>query len=136
MREVEQPDLVDWTGGEVWAAGEALAWLLAAPGSPLGPVVGNRVLELGCGCGLVGLAAVGIGASQVVLTNQVTIMAQRNLERNFAGEGRAEVRRLEWGDAVVVAALAPPFDLILAGDVVYVSDNFAALRRPSPPPAG
>ena len=54
-------------------------------------------------------------------------MAERNLRRNFAGDGRAEVRRLEWGDAVGMVALAPPFDLILAGDAVYVSDNVAAL---------
>ena len=30
---------------------------------------------------------------------------------------------------MVVAALAPPFDLILAGHAVYVSDNFAALAE-------
>ena len=56
-------DLGGWTGGSVWESGEALARLLVTEGSSR--VVGRRVLELGCGTGLVGLAAAAAGAGAV-----------------------------------------------------------------------
>ena len=55
-------------GGQTWDAGIALAiWLSLAAGAEA--VRGRRVLELGSGCGLGGVAARHAGASSVVLTD-------------------------------------------------------------------
>ena len=172
LREHEKPDLGGWTGGGVWEAAEVLAHVLmmdvaaseegseeeeetaaaAAEGRAV-TVKGRRVLELGCGVGLVGLVAAGLGAHSVTLTDQVTFMAERNAAVNFprageksvqrgslsstsdgamgSGSPRVAVQRLQWGDAEGVAALLEggPFDVILAADIIYSSDYHRLLAE-------
>ena len=172
LREHEKPDLGGWTGGGVWEAAEVLAHVLmmdvaaseegseeeeetaaaAAEGRAV-TVKGRRVLELGCGVGLVGLVAAGLGAHSVTLTDQVTFMAERNAAVNFprageksvqrgslsstsdgamgSGSPRVTVQRLQWGDAEGVAALLEggPFDVILAADIIYSSDYHRLLAE-------
>jgi hypothetical protein len=159
LREHEKPDLGGWTGGGVWEAAEVLAHVLmmdvaaseegseeeeetaaaAAEGRAV-TVKGRRVLELGCGVGLVGLVAAGLGAHSVTLTDQVTFMAERNAAVNFPrastsdnaiGSPRVAVQRLQWGDAEGVAALLEggPFDVILAADIIYSSDYHRLLAE-------
>ena len=66
----------------VWEAADVLARVLA--GDP-GLVAGKRVLELGCGCALAGLAAGALGAARVTLTDRVLYMAEYNVAANFGG---------------------------------------------------
>jgi nicotinamide N-methyltransferase len=57
------------------------------------------VLELGAGCGLVGLTAAALGAELTVLTDRVPHIARFNRDANFspAEHDRVQVRELQWG---------------------------------------
>ena len=61
-------------GDVVWPASVALARLLAHVPSL---TQGKRVLELGCGLGAAGLSAATAGASSVLLTDRLTVLARR-----------------------------------------------------------
>jgi predicted nicotinamide N-methyase len=129
---VQRPDLGGWTGGTVWEASQVLARVLAAQPAAFWRAR-RRVVELGCGCGLVGLAAAALGAREVVLTDQVLFVAKHNLRRNATGAGGAALRRraklseLRWGDAAGIARLRPPFDLVLGSDIMYYPAHYRAL---------
>ena len=107
----------DWTRGAIWPGGELLASFLTPA-----LVRGRRVLELGCGTGIAGLAAADLGAAEVVLTDAEIDGAVANAARHSA---EIAVRTLAWGDAAALAALRPPFDLVLAADVVYPASDGA-----------
>ena len=82
----------------------------------------RRVLELGSGCGLGGIAAAALGA-EVVLTDIVTQQAEHNVRETFRNTGVVlpRVQRLRWGEAgdIEAAGKDGPFDVILGGDVLY-----------------
>lgn len=106
------------------------------------------MLELGCGCGLVGLTAAAAG-SQVVLTDLVLAMAQRNLDANFdpedlgiatascsdtAAGARVMLQQLQWGSvsditAVQAAAGSRHFDFILGTDLLYSQECWRELAQ-------
>ena len=69
-----EPWLGGWTGGNIWESSEVLARLLCL--YPCSWWAGKRVVELGTGCGLVGLTALAMGAAEVTLTDQVLFMAR------------------------------------------------------------
>ncbi|MEZ5100785.1 MAG: class I SAM-dependent methyltransferase [Thermoleophilia bacterium] len=97
--------------GQVWPAAHALAARLAEGGS----LAGVHVLDLGCGPGLVGIVAAGLGA-RVTLADVVpeaVALAAENARLN--GE-TVEAVRLDLRDA---AALGTRFDLVVASDVLY-----------------
>ena len=110
-------DLGGWTGGSVWESSEVLARVLTT--EPWGDRVkaGARVVELGCGTGLAGVAAAAGGAEAVTLTDRVLFVAEYNLLANFPDEReRHQVRRLSWGDEAQLEALQAergPFDIII-----------------------
>jgi len=88
---------------------------------------GCRVLELGAGIGLVGLALAAAGA-EVVLTDLGSAMAllEANVEANMAivqsSGGKAQVVELDWlVDAEQQQAALPcgGFDLVVGADVLY-----------------
>lgn len=90
------------------------------------------MVELGCGCGLCGLVAAGLGAEEVVLTDQVLFVAQHNLRH--AGlppylQRRVRVEGLKWGSEDDMAAVSPPFDLLLGGDIMYFPGHYEVLSR-------
>ena len=88
-------------------------------------------MELGTGCGLVGLTAAAHGAQEAVLTDQVLHVATINADANFEGEDRRRIRleRLKWGDEEAATALGPPFDLILGSDIIYHAQDFDVLAE-------
>ena len=63
-----------WTGGNIWESSEVLARVLCL--HPHNWWRNKRVIELGTGCGLVGLTALALGAAEVTLTDQVLYMAR------------------------------------------------------------
>ena len=67
------------------------------------------------------------GASDVTVTDMKTISAQRNLQmnRHHLINDRIQVSHLEWGKNV--SGFSPPYDVILAADVIYAEESFASL---------
>ena len=109
----------------VWPAGVALArFLLEEPKL----VRGRTVLELGCGLGPGAVAAAIAGASDVVATDiepaAVEFTVQSARDNGHALRGAA----WNWNDAPP-RALRAPFDVVLAGDVIYSEQHAPRLGR-------
>jgi predicted nicotinamide N-methyase len=94
-----------------------------------------RVLELGAGCGLLGMGLAATGCVDVVLTDHSRAIAwlQGNVEinRELLG-GCATVAPLGWGDQEESSLLEAqqqqrPFDLIVGSDIVYDQSKHAEL---------
>ncbi|MDQ6434797.1 50S ribosomal protein L11 methyltransferase [Mesorhizobium sp. LHD-90] len=102
-----------------WAGGLALArYILDHPET----VAGRRVLDLGAGSGLVGIAAAKAGASAIVAAESDRY-AHAAIRLNASENGIA-IDRAE-GD--VLAGPPPAVDLVLAGDVFYCKDVAARM---------
>ena len=72
-------DTFQSVGGKVWPASELMVNYLAATNA----VSGKKVIELGSGCGYVGLACAVLGATHVTLTDRT--ITQRNLVHDMEG---------------------------------------------------
>lgn len=101
-----------------WAGGAVLArYLLSHPQS----VAGHRVLDLGAGSGLVGIAAAKAGAS-AVMAAEIDRNGVAAIGLNAAANG-VEITIL---DQDITTGPPPAVDVVLAGDVFY--DREVALR--------
>ena len=105
---------------ELWPSGVALAGYVATL-----DLAGRRVLELGCGLALPSFAASLVGADVVA-----TDWAQEALDlaaTNAAANGiLVETALLDWS---VGPLQLPPFDVVLAADVLYEERNARPLLR-------
>ncbi|XP_057994084.1 uncharacterized protein LOC110655310 isoform X2 [Hevea brasiliensis] len=94
------------TGSVMWDSGVVLGKFLEhAVDSKLLMLQGKKVVELGAGCGLVGLR-----------------LLKKNIESNLRDEdlrGFAVVRELVWGDEPDQDLVEPVPDYILGSDVIY-----------------
>merc|ERR1712183_222955 len=86
-------------------------------------VRGKRVIELGTGCGLVGLVAGALGAREVTLTDEVICLAAHNRDVNFCEKAelhqRFKLQKLSWGDQQQIEESKPPFDVIIGSDILW-----------------
>ncbi|KAG6552214.1 hypothetical protein Mapa_006062 [Marchantia paleacea] len=134
---IEQDNSSFEVGTSVWRGSLALVrWLdrCAREKSGSAPELqGRRGVEVGAGCGAAGLGAALLGLN-VVLTDIQAVMGalKRNVKRNVAATslanagksgcraGKVKTAQLLWGNAKQTAAVKPPFDVVIAADVVYV----------------
>ena len=115
---------------------EALSWHVATRRKNF---KGAKVLELGAGLGLTGLAtAVWTDAALVELTDgdpAVVNTLQRSIELNRESFGNTVVRArlLHWDTTEALCNSSEQFDVVLAGDTVYLTDShrahLATIRR-------
>jgi predicted nicotinamide N-methyase len=105
-----------YTASRVWPASAELARHVADV------VRGKRVLELGAGAGLAGLACAVHGAARVVLTDlpENLPLLQRNAARN---ELDVSVAPFDW----MAPNLGEQFDVVLAADCVFWPELFEPL---------
>jgi predicted nicotinamide N-methyase len=105
---------------ELWPSGTALAQAVTAR-----PLAGRRVLELGCGLGLVGVTAALAGADVLVVDRspEAIAFAALNAERNGVTLQRA-VCAFDQPERLLAGA---PWDLVLAADVLYEQRNVPVL---------
>jgi len=111
----------------LWKASHALCrWLSQGQdASALAVVKGRRVLELGAGCGLVGICCARLGA-EVTLTDlgYVIPFTRSNVKLNSLPD--TSVRELAWGEDVRQQFPRGSFDVIIGSDIIY----YAHLHRP------
>ena len=114
----EEERLPFWT--QLWPSGTALAQAIAAR-----PLAGRRLLELGCGLGLVGVTAALAGATVTVVDRspEAIAFATHNAERNGVTL-QAAVRAFDQPRRLLAEA---PWDLVLAADVLYEQRNVPVL---------
>lgn len=107
----------------VWDSSIVLARMLEHRGESL---LGCRCIELGAGCGLVGLAAAALGANVVLTDLPVNLRllranARANAKASLGGVPR--VQPLAWGERL----LDEGFDMVVATDVFYAREAMPAL---------
>ena len=120
-------------GGELWEAALLLGAYLCGEGADR--VRGRRICELGAGVGLPGLAALGMGAEEVVLSDFPPAVLENlrgNAHRNPAADGReARVVQLDWRDSLVETSepqeLPCDCDLVIGAALVYGAHHAAPL---------
>ena len=126
----ERPDSgVQVTGSTLWDAGIALV----AHMESVRPLMGEgplSVLEIGAGCGAVGIALALNGDEVLVTDNQPEVLEilRENVERNEVGSN-ASVAALDWEKPPSLALASRGWHLIVAADVVYGLPHFTPLLR-------
>jgi predicted nicotinamide N-methyase len=107
-----------WT--QLWPSGTALARAVAGRS-----LAGRRVLELGCGLGLVSVAAALAGAEVLAVDRspEAVTFTAANATRNGA---RVETTVCAFDQPEPLLAAAP-WDLVLAADVLYEQRNVPVL---------
>ncbi|HSD09700.1 MAG TPA: methyltransferase, partial [Candidatus Binatia bacterium] len=117
LREDLVPEPPYWA--HLWIGARALARNLAEAGS----LSGTSVLDLGCGLGLTGLVAAGLGAEVWCVDREAAAL-------EFVRES-ARRNRLEHVHCVeldfVAGALGRRFDIILGAEIVYDPQSYAPL---------
>uniref|UniRef100_D8QJR4 FAM86 N-terminal domain-containing protein n=1 Tax=Schizophyllum commune (strain H4-8 / FGSC 9210) TaxID=578458 RepID=D8QJR4_SCHCM len=133
-----------WGGACVLA--EAIAEDPASFGFTLDAPRGLRVLELGAGTGLVGIAAgkvvqaLGMNDARLVATDFYDSVLQNlasNIRSNFPADGDSgvtfECHRLDWEafprETVQPAPLDEPFDVVLGADIVYEAEHATWIKN-------
>ncbi|XP_058100591.1 uncharacterized protein LOC131245273 [Magnolia sinica] len=135
---IEQDNGSMHVGTSVWPCSLVLAkfidrWLPTSPSAPnpnpyaqLLHFPNKRAIELGAGCGPTGMALSILGLTDIVLTDIAPVMPalKRNLKHNKPAFAKApKTAQLYWNNHKQLAALNPPFDFVIAADVVYLEDS-------------
>ena len=119
LDESAAPHVADPYWAAIWSAAPVLAERVARHPWPSG----TAALELGCGVGLTGLAALAVGMP-VTFSDYIepaVALALENARRN--GFPSASGLMLDWRDPPVIQ----PFSLVLASDVLYEEQFHADL---------
>lgn len=90
----------------------------------------RRAIELGVGCGAAGMSFYLLGLADLVLTDIAPVMPalKHNLKRNKQTLGKMlKSSILYWNNQNQIKALNPPFDVVIAADVVYIEESVGHL---------
>ncbi|KAB1209845.1 Protein-lysine methyltransferase METTL21D [Morella rubra] len=91
---------------------------------------GKRAVELGAGCGAAGMGFYLLGLTDLVLTDIAPVMPalKHNLKRNKAALAKTLKHSiLYWNNPDQIRSLNPPFDYVIATDVVYIEETVGPL---------
>jgi predicted nicotinamide N-methyase len=105
---------------EVWPSSLALARALSARS-----LRGARTVELGCGLGLVSIAAALAGA-RVLATDWSAEAVRFTIENARRNEARVDTEVVDWSAPATIVARAP-WQLVLGSDVLYERRNVAQI---------
>ena len=130
----------DPSWAKCWETSKALASALLDGSNTLVQVAGKRVAEVGCGLGLVGLAASKTGALSVIFCDReplaihcalssaavsgMNVVAVQDLAN--AGAGACSGSLLDWAEP---QGLTQQVDVILGADCLYDPDTAALLAK-------
>ncbi|KAK9285487.1 hypothetical protein L1049_024681 [Liquidambar formosana] len=90
----------------------------------------KRAVELGAGCGVAGMGLYLLGLNDLVLTDIAPVMPalKHNLKRNKQTLAKTlKTAQLYWSNVSQIEALKPPFDFVIATDVVYIEESVGQL---------
>lgn len=91
---------------------------------------GKRVLEIGCGHGLLGILAAKLGAREVCLQDFNAEVIERLTKATVAAnEGSEAAFSFLHGDWAELKCLAEPYDVVLGSELTYCPQNYAKLVR-------
>lgn len=126
---ITQPDSGD-AGHVLWPASEYFSHYLEEKPTKF-PIRGKRWIELGAGCGLIGLVLKHLAAAEVTITDLAPIVPNLrvNAQSNFPEDlscGALKIKALDWG-SMIPSEWESPYDGIVASDVLYLPQYFDAL---------
>jgi predicted nicotinamide N-methyase len=110
---------------EIWPSSIVLAQYLF-----LKDIKGKKVLELGCGVGLAGIAAAFFGADVIMTDYEEDALwfAKQNIQKNFnqcKSNGKIIVATLDWR----TPKLTETYDLIIGSDLLYEKRNHRPILK-------
>ena len=128
LRIRQHSEMAFCTGCRLWDSSIALARWILAHGVPW--VANKRVLEMGSGCGLAGLAATR-EAEHVRLTDgEARLLPNLRFNADQLAGVPVEVAHLNWSDTPdKLTAEHGTWDVVLGADLVYSSGCVAPLAR-------
>lgn len=121
-------------GLQSWASSIVLAERMCANPAQFGLGASpSRILELGAGTGLLSIVAAKLSpSSDIVATDfhpDVLANCIANVHTNAEGSAAVAVRKLDWQFPEYDDALATPFDIVLAADVIYHPEHARCIKR-------
>ncbi|KAK6919644.1 Lysine methyltransferase [Dillenia turbinata] len=90
----------------------------------------SRAVELGAGCGVAGMGLYLLGLTNITLTDIAPVMPalKHNLKRNKQTLNKTlKTSILYWSNLDQINSLNPPFDFVIATDVVYIEESVPSL---------
>jgi len=109
----------------LWAKAWEASWVLADFLAGLPPESEKRLLEIGCGLGLVGVVAASFGHRIVMTEHNPDAMefARANAELNHCSD--VEILDLDWNNPAIYSR----FDYIVGSEVVYHEKDLEPLKK-------
>ncbi len=109
-----------------FGTGEHATTRLALAGLETLPVDGARALDLGCGNGILSIAAAQLGATEIVAVDFEEESVEETAE-NAQRHGVGEIIHVERADVLEWTPPEPPYDLLIAN--IYITPILTGLDR-------